>query len=49
MLYHTEDSQHSQNVQINEVIHENEKYVFYFMEKMKWTSGQPNNIVREDA
>ena len=33
MLYHTGDSQHIQNTQINKVICENEKCVFYFMEK----------------
>ena len=27
------DSQHTQNIQINEVVDENEKCVFYFMEK----------------
>ena len=30
------DSRHSQNIQINKIIGENEKYVFYFMEKTKW-------------
>ena len=29
------DSQHTQNVQINKVIGENEKCVFYFMEETK--------------
>ena len=33
MLYHMEDGQHTQNIQINKVIGENEKYVFYFTEK----------------
>ena len=33
MLYHAGDSQHTQSIQINKVIGENEKYVFYFMEK----------------
>ena len=28
---------HTQNIQINKVIGENEKFVFYFMEKTKWT------------
>ena len=32
-LYHTGDSQHTQNIQINKVIGESEKYVFYFTEK----------------
>ena len=27
------DSRHTQNIQINKVIGENEKYVFYFIEK----------------
>ena len=36
MLYHVGDSQHTQNIQINEVIGENEIYVFHFMEKTKW-------------
>ena len=31
------DNQHTQNIQINEVTGENEKCVFYFMEKTKWT------------
>ena len=34
MLYHEADSQHTQNIQINKGIGENEKYVFYFMEKI---------------
>ena len=33
MLYHAGDSRHAQNIQINEVIGENEKCVFYFTEK----------------
>ena len=33
MLYHTEDRRHTQNIQINKVSGENEKCVFYFMEK----------------
>ena len=37
MLYHIGDSQHTQNVQINKIIGENEKCIFYFMEKTKWT------------
>ena len=41
-LYHTGDSQCTQNIQINKVIGENEKYVFYFTEKPKGTFGQPN-------
>ena len=31
------DSQHTQNIQINKVIGENVKCVFYFTEKTKWT------------
>ena len=30
MLYHEGDIQHAQNIQINKVIAENEKCVFYF-------------------
>ena len=37
MLYHAGDSWHTQNIQINNVIGENEKCVFYFMEKTKRT------------
>ena len=37
MFYHVGDSQHTQNIQINKVIGENEKCVFYFMEKTIWT------------
>ena len=33
VLSHAGDSQHTQNIQINKVIGENEKCVFYFMEK----------------
>ena len=37
------DSRHTQNIQINKVIGENEKCVFYFMEKtLKVPFGQPN-------
>ena len=32
-LYYTGDSQHTQNIQIDNVIGENEKCVFYFTEK----------------
>ena len=31
------DRRHTQNIQINNVTGENEKCVFYFMEKIKWT------------
>ena len=37
MLYHVGDSQNTQNIQINEVIGENEKNVFYFTEKKEMT------------
>ena len=33
----TGDSRYTQNTQINKVIGENEKCVFYFMGKTKWT------------
>ena len=32
MLYHAGDSQHTQNIQVNKVIGENEKRASYFME-----------------
>ena len=37
-----EDSRHTQNIQISEVIDENEKCIFYFMEKLNGFFGQPN-------
>lgn len=37
MLYHTRESGHTQNSQLNKVIDENEKCVFYFREKSIWT------------
>ena len=37
MLYLTGDSKPTQNIQINKIIGENEKCVFYFVEKSKWT------------
>ena len=37
MLYHRGDRGHTQNVQINKVIGENEKCVFYLTKKTKWT------------
>ena len=37
MLYHVGDSRHTQNIQINKVIGENEECVFYFIEKTKRT------------
>ena len=42
MLYHVGDSCHTKNIQISKVIGENEKCVFYFMEKSKQTFGQPS-------
>ena len=33
MLYHEVDSWHTQNIQINKVIGENERCIFYFLEK----------------
>ena len=36
------DSQHTQNIQINKVIGENEKCVFYFMEKPNRLLSQPS-------
>ena len=41
-LYHEGDSQHTQNIQIIKVISENEKCVFYFMERINGLFGQPN-------
>ena len=43
MLHHMGDSRHTQNIQISEAIGENEKCVFYFVEKTKWNFGQPSN------
>ena len=37
MFYHAGDSQQIQNIQINKVIDENEKCVFYLRERTKWT------------
>ena len=44
MLYHVGDSWHTHNIQINKVIGEDEKCVFYFTEKRKPYGffGQPN-------
>ena len=36
------DIRHTQNIQINKAIGENEKCVFYFTEKTKQTFDQPN-------
>ena len=37
MLHYARNSQHSQNIQINKVIGESEKCVFYFLEETKQT------------
>ena len=42
MFYHVGDSQHTQYIQINKAIGENEKCVFYFMKNTKQLFGQPN-------
>ena len=42
MLYHMGGSQHTQNIQINKVIGEIEKCVFYFTEKLNGLFDQPN-------
>ena len=39
MLFHSGTTKNAENIQINKVIGENEKFVFYFMEKTKWTFG----------
>ena len=39
------ESQHTQNIQINKVIDEDEKCVFYFTEKNKELFGQPNKNI----
>ena len=44
MSYHAGDSRHTQNIQINTVIGENEKYVTYFMEKTKQTFWPTQDI-----
>ena len=42
---HVGDSRHTQNIQINTVIGENEKYVLYFMEKKPHRLyEQPNTL-----
>ena len=41
----TGDSQYTQNTQINQVIGENEKCVFYFTEKAIQTFGQSNSLI----
>ena len=42
MLNLSGDSRHTQNIQINKVISENEKCVFYFTGKIYGLFGQPN-------
>ena len=37
MFCHPGDSQHTQTIQINQAIGENEKYAFYFTYKIIWT------------
>ena len=44
MLHHVLDNQHTQNIQMNKVIGENEKCVLYFMEKLNRLFGQPNTL-----
>ena len=39
MFDHMRDSQHTKNIQINKVIGENEKCVFYFTEKLNGLFG----------
>ena len=41
ILYHMGDSQHTQNIQINKVIGENEKCVFYSTEKLNGLLATP--------
>ena len=46
MLYDVGDSQHTQNIQVKEVIGGNEKCVFYFKEKKpNRLFGQPNTTL----
>ena len=42
MLYHVGDNWHTQNIQIDKIIGEYDISVYYFMEKTKWTFGQPS-------
>ena len=44
VLSHAGDSQHTKNIQINKVIGENEKCVFYFMEKTLQTFWPAQHI-----
>ena len=45
MLYHMGDSWHTQNIQINKVIDENEKCIFYFTEKKNCMDFLANPIL----
>ena len=47
MFYHAGDSEHTQNTQINKVIGENEKRIFYFMEKTKQTFWPIQYVLKE--
>ena len=47
-LHHVGDSQHTQNIQINKVIGENKKCVFYFMENTKWTFWPTEYFLKDD-
>ena len=42
MLYRTGDSRHTQNIQINKVIGENEKCAFFHRKNLNGLFGQPN-------
>ena len=47
-VHHAGDCRHAHNIQINKVIGENEKCVFYFMEKNhRNIFGQPNKTFME--
>ena len=47
--YTTWDSQHTQNVQINKGIGENEICVFYFTEKTKWSFWPTQYLLNESV
>ena len=49
VLSHAGDSQHTQNIQINEVTVDYEKCVFYFTEKTERTFWPTQYKVRQDA
>ena len=46
MLYQMGDSWQTQNIPINEVIGENEKCIFYFTEKTKWSFWPTEYFIR---